>query len=388
MAEIRDSDYKTKVIAFYLPQFHRIPENDKAYGQGFTEWTNIKKAKPLFEGHYQPKIPLNKNYYNLLDEKVQLWQASIAEKYGVYGFCYYHYWFKNGKKLLEKPAENMLRNKNINIPFCFCWANENWSKLWDGGNRELIVKQEYGNQTDWEKHFQYLLSYFKDKRYITIDGKPILIIYKPQLIPALKEMLTYFRRRSAECGFPGVELMYQFPSYTQSAYYDKNLFDHYIDFQPISSIIDLSNNRNKYVKLKKCIINIFGENFARILTKSKLGKNRTQKPESLKKIDYDVVWNIILNRNYSDGKIIAGAFTDFDNTPRRKNGYVFINTSLLSFSNYFSKLVSKVKKEGNLNVIFIDAWNEWGEGAYLEPDEKNKFSYLEAINNAVCNLEE
>ena len=197
MAEINSND-DTKIIAFYLPQYHAIPENDQWWGKGFTEWTNVKKAKPLFEGHDQPRIPLNHNYYNLLDDNTKIWQANLAKKYGVYGFCYYHYWFKGGKKLLEKPAEQMLSNKSIDLPFCFCWANENWTRNWDGGNREIMVEQDYGNKDDWECHFQYLLQFFKDKRYITVDGKPLFIIYKPDLIIDIYEMVKYFRQSIVE----------------------------------------------------------------------------------------------------------------------------------------------------------------------------------------------
>ena len=176
MAEIL-SDNKIKTIAFYLPQYHAIPENDKFWGKGFTEWINTKKATPLFEGHYQPKVPLNENYYNLLDDNVKIWQADLAKKYGVFGFCYYHYWFKDGKKLLEKPLEQMLKNKDVNIPFCMSWANENWSKRWDGGNQEIIAEQDYGTEDDWKKHLLYMVQFFKDERYITLNGDPVFLIY-------------------------------------------------------------------------------------------------------------------------------------------------------------------------------------------------------------------
>ena len=136
---------RKKVIAFYLPQYHTIPENDASYGKGFTEWTNVKKASPLFKNHNQPRVPEKNNYYNLLDTEVMIGQAELAKKYGIYGFCYYHYWFKNGKKLLEKPLEAMLKDKRVDIPFMLCWANENWTRKWDGGNNEIIVEQDYGD---------------------------------------------------------------------------------------------------------------------------------------------------------------------------------------------------------------------------------------------------
>lgn len=156
-----------KVIAFYLPQFHETPENNEWWGQGFTEWNNMKAAKPLFEGHNQPRIPLNNNYYNLLDEKTLEWQTKIAREHGVYGFCCYHYWF-GSKMLLEKPMEIYLKDKNCDLPFCFCWANETWTNAWAAeteSDRKTLIKQEYGDKEEWERHFQYLLPFFKDERY-------------------------------------------------------------------------------------------------------------------------------------------------------------------------------------------------------------------------------
>ena len=163
-----------KIIAFYLPQFHNIPENDEWWGNGFTEWTNVKKEKPLYEGHMQPRVPLGGNYYNLLDDNVKIWQADLAKKYGVYGFCYYHYWF-NGKMLLEKPMEQMLANKEVDMPFCVCWANEPWTKAWVGDEKKLLIAQEYGKEEEWKQHcVQYVwknqIRYFTLVNHSTYDN--------------------------------------------------------------------------------------------------------------------------------------------------------------------------------------------------------------------------
>ena len=160
-----------------------------------------KKAVPLFEGHMQPNIPLNNNYYDLSDVTVMERQAELAKKYGVYGFCYYHYWFKGGKKLLEKPIEQMLKDKKVDIPFCLCWANENWSRNWDGGNREVLMEQEYGGINEWKKHFIYLLQFFKDERYIKYDNAPILIIYRPEEIKCFSKMINAFKHFAVKAGF-------------------------------------------------------------------------------------------------------------------------------------------------------------------------------------------
>ena len=175
-----------KIIAFYLPQFHDIPENDKWWGKGFTEWVNVKKAQPLFPGHCQPRVPLNDNYYDLLDDDVKIWQANIAKEHGVYGFCYYHYWF-SGKMLLEKPMEQMLANKKVDIPFCICWANVSWTKSWVNENK-ILIQQFYGDRKEWKEHFDYMLPFFKDDRYIKEEGKPLFVLYRPETVEHLNEM--------------------------------------------------------------------------------------------------------------------------------------------------------------------------------------------------------
>ena len=164
-----------KIIAFYLPQFHEIPENNKWWGKGFTEWVNVKKARPLFENHNQPRVPLNKNYYNLLDEKTQKEQVKLANDYGLYGFCFYHYWF-DGKLLLEKPVEKFLENKSLDTHFCICWANEHWTNAWANKEAKVLIEQKYGNKKEWKEHFDYLLNFFKDDRYIKENNKPLLVI--------------------------------------------------------------------------------------------------------------------------------------------------------------------------------------------------------------------
>lgn len=179
----------------------------------------------------QPRVPLGGNYYNLLDDNVKIWQADLAKKYGVYGFCYYHYWF-NGKMLLEKPMEQMLANKEVDIPFCICWANEPWTKAWVGDEKKLLIAQEYGQEEEWKQHFMYLLPFFKDERYITKDGKPLFVFYRPDIVPCMKEMIETWDKLAKENGLSGITFAFQSGDYDWNNSKEAKLFDYDIEFQP------------------------------------------------------------------------------------------------------------------------------------------------------------
>ena len=382
MAEVKDGK-GTKLIALYLPQFHTIPENDQWWGEGFTEWTNVKKSTPLYEGHDQPRIPLNENFYNLLDDDVKIWQANLAKEHGIFGFCYYHYWFKGGKQLLEKPAEQMLVNKEVDLPFCFCWANENWSRNWDGGNREILMEQDYGGKDDWEKHFQYLLPFFKDERYITVDGKPLFVIYKPEQIIDIYQMMNYFKKRAVESGLSGLCLAFQFPTYYTDMFYREDIFDYRIGFEPVysrnASSMQKPGMSNKVSLLRKTL----GENVVSAYRKSRQGKTGSNwgKAQSLAMYFYDETWEQILKNQWTQ-EFLPGAFVDWDNTPRNKHGVVYEGFSIERFEKYMRCLIKRANEESK-PMIFINAWNEWAEGAFMEPDEKYGYQKLEAIKRAL-----
>lgn len=385
MAEVKDGK-GVKIIPFYLPQFHTIPENDEWWGKGFTEWTNVRKAQPLFPGHDQPRIPLE-GEYDLMDDSVKVRQAQLAKEYGVFGFCYYHYWFKGGRQLLEKPAQQMLANREVDLPFCFCWANENWSKNWDGGNREVIMEQDYGGKADWEKHFQYLLTFFRDPRYITVDGKPLFVIYKPEEIIDLYQMIAYWRRRAVEEGFPGMCFAFQFPTYYADMYYRDDIFDYRIGFEPVHarSLASLKPHTPSKVRaLRKAL----GEDAVSAYRRMRSGKKGATggKPQHLSMFFYDEIWEKILGARWT-AEFLPGGFVDWDNTPRNKHGVLHAGFSIEKFQSYLTRLLKRASQEDK-PMVFLNAWNEWGEGAFLEPDEKYGFQKLEAVRSALESADE
>lgn len=363
-----------KVIAFYLPQFHRIPENDEWWGEGFTEWTNVKKATPLYEGHNQPRIPLNENYYNLLDSSVQKWQADLANEYGVYGFCVYQYWFQ-GKKLLEKPLESLLNDKSINTRFCVCWANESWTNAWEGSDFKVLIEPGKKSIEDWENHFQYMLPFFKDSRYIYQDGKPVFVIYKPALVDDLEGFIKYWNKRAIESGLEGICFMYQHHSY----YFcgdRKDLFDYGIEYQPGFAQLSLDTGLKK--KLQKVRLAV-GE-----FLQEKMNGIHISTSRSVGKVSYERLWDRILTFSHDKEKMIPCGFVDWDNTPRHsERGWVAEGANPNTFRVNFAKLVKKAKEEYPTDMIFMFAWNEWAEGGYLEPDTKNGYGYLEAIKESL-----
>lgn len=375
-----------KIIAFYLPQFHCIPENDEWWGKGFTEWTNLKAAKPLFTGHNQPRVPLDSNYYNLLDKNnyTLKWQIKLAKEYGLYGFCFYHYWF-DGHMLLEKPMENMKNDPEINFPYCICWANEPWTNAWKSdGNTKTLIQQKYGTEKEWKKHFDYLLQFFQDKNYIKVDGKPLFILYRPEICECVNEMFDYWNKLALDSGFPGICFGYQQLSYYLLKDKDESRFTYRIEYQPAYARYDAQKNtnlrKNMWLNIKtgvrslaSKIDKILGTNAMAFLTKKGLSFE-----------NYDVLCEAIINRKGEDEKSVAGMFVDWDNTPRRgKKGRVCLGATPEKFRYYMSRQIQNVKSTYSNDMIFIFAWNEWAEGGYLEPDKKYRYGYLEAIKDAL-----
>ena len=358
-----------KTIAMYLPQFHRVKENDAWWGEGYTEWTAVKNAKPLFEGHDQPRVPLHENYYDLLEKSTMEEQAELAQQYGVDGFCFYHYYFKDGRKILEKPAENLLNWTDIKLPFCFCWANETWARTWSNvGNKNswneqlevkgsksesgVLLQPDYGKEAEWEEHFYYLLPFFKDERYIKYNGRPVFLIYKPKKLYCLLRMMQFWKQLAKKEEIPeiyviGVNVGYQVPG-----------IDAALMLEPgACRNIDLTGEKIQIQRKNGITICSYEEMFAAS--------------------GYDTI---------EKGKTYLSVAAGYDDTPRRgKNGYCFLDVTPKKFEEKLTEVFAESIRREN-EFVFINAWNEWGEGMYLEPDEKNGFGYLEALFKSLQNI--
>lgn len=356
-------------MAFYLPQFHTIPENDVWWGKGFTDWTNVRKAKQLFKGQVQPKIPLDNNYYDLSKVDTLRWQAQLAQKYNVYGWCIYHYWF-NGKLLLEKPAELLLANKDIDTNFCFSWANEPWARTWDGKNTHVLMPQFYGEKTDWKAHFDYLLPFFKDERYIKENNKPMFIIYKSSSFPDCEEMMIYWNQLAVENGFDGIFFVETLKRWQPEK---RELpFEAKVEFEPTGP---------------KTISSLYWHRIKRRLKKASNYLFRTNIPYN-DAIPFQEEADSALSKLSPKGTF-AGAFIGWDNTPRKGlSGTYVIAPSKKEFKEYLKKKINIGENIYGTDYLFINAWNEWAEGTYLEPDETHRYEYLEAVKEAQEEYEE
>ena len=357
------SDIKT--LAIYLPQFHETEENNKWWGKGFTEWTAVKDSEPYFENHRQPRVPYKENYYDLMNKETFKYQEELMKKYGIYGFCFYHYYFKDHKKVLEKPAEKLLEWTDIDIPFCFNWASESWVRSWSkiygnvwgekceiadkNSDKEVLLQEYYGDKKDWEKHFEYLLPFFKDKRYIKKDGKPVFIFYNANRISCISKMIECWIDLAIENGFTG---MYIIGEHLTAPV---NKIDAALIQQPDDVMVYLNSNQ-------KSTIN----NGVRCYQYSDV-------VERVSNVDRIIGYD----KCYFMGQV------GLDDTPRRgKNGTCIVNGSPELFEKMMDRLFERSVNAGN-EIIFINAWNEWGEGMYLEPDTDYKFAYLDAISKVI-----
>lgn len=366
---------RSKIVVAYLPQYHETQDNNEFWGKGFTDWKAVKDAKPQFEGHQQPRVPLNEYYYDLTDVDSIKWQAELARKYGIDAFNIYHYWFKNGKQELEKPAEILLAHPEIDIEYFFSWDNSSWIRSWsnvvggnawapsyDGGKsgRQILQELDYGDEIQWKKHFDYLLPFFRDCRYVKIDGKPVFGFMKSGDGEILTKIRNYWKKLAVENGLPGIYLISSMRTFFEPHYFDNNFL-----YEPVASG--------------------WGRKVAIEVRLKKYFHYEPKKKGPVRYIlDYEIYWKKVLKnaRRHLNDKVFLCGLVGFDDTPRRGNqARIISNGSPELFERYFRELY-ELSCKSEKELLFITAWNEWGEGAYLEPDNINGCKYLEAVRNA------
>lgn len=349
---------KKRVIALYLPQYHPFKENDEWWGKGFTEWTNVTKARPRFPKHYQPHLPTDLGFYDLRIPEVREEQAKMAKEAGIYGFCYYHYWF-NGHLLMERPMKEVLESKKPDFPFMICWANENWTRAWDGGEKQILIEQKY-NEEDALAHIRWLIPYFKDPRYIRIDNKPVISIYRTSIIPNIEKMLQIWRIEAKKHGLELYITRMESMGDKGESFLIPGI-DAAIDFQP--------HNISEYIKYRNIIPRTLNK-IARAFGKSNILPTL---------LDYGKFVRYQCSLPSPSYKVYPCVTPRWDNSPRRKKSFfAFTNSTPKLFGMWLNNTLQKFKpfsKEENL--VFINAWNEWAEGNHLEPDQKWGKAYLD-----------
>lgn len=368
-----------KLIALYFTQLHAIPENDAWWGKGFTDWDNVKSSAPQYDGHYQPRIPRGSSYYDQSDLETLRGQIELAKQYGVYGFCHYHYWF-DGRQLLETPTNLILANRDIDFPFCLSWANETWSRRWDGHDHHVLMQQTHPPSSErWKAHYDYLVKAWTDPRAIKVDGKPVFVIYRPQNIEKINDMLAFWRELARRDGLPGLYFIFQ-KTYDLPIESCLESFDAVFQFQPFEAVHSPEYDKkamrhSRWFKL----LRVLPERY-----QDRLRGLKTRFGQELTFHDYRAVWEKIVEvRPDKRLTTFPGAFVDWDNASRyKRKATIFQGASPELFSIGLSKLVASMSKR-NLpeDFIFLNAWNEWSESAYLEPDEKHGLKYLEAVRD-------
>ena len=343
---------KPKLIAFFLTQFHPIPENDAWWGKGFTEWTNVTKAAPLFDGHDQPHLPTDLGFYDLRVRATRHEQIRMAKQYGVDGFCYHYYWF-SGTRLLNQPLDDVLADPESDMPFCLCWANENWTRRWDAAEHEILIAQRYLPDDDLN-FIKSLIPFFSDPRYIRIDGIPFLIVYRPQHLPDAGKTVAIWRDYCRSVGIGEIHLCAALTHGNED--YAQFGFDSGVEFPPHN------------IKCRNIADQIsFHEPFRGYVT------------------EYHEIARSYLERKYQHENIFHGVFPSWDNTPRTGNrGVIILGGTPPNYEYWLAETIKKtmVNFPGQERFIFINAWNEWAEGCHLEPDRKFQHQFLEATRRA------
>lgn len=356
MAKYHDSGAdRIKLLAFFLPQFHPIPENDEWWEKGFTEWTNVTKAQPLFAGHYQPHLPTEVGFYDLRLREVRHEQIALAKQYGIHGFCYHYYWF-SGKRILERPIDDMLADADSDMPFCLCWANENWTRRWDAADHQVLMAQKYLPHDDVE-FIKGLLPFFEDPRYIRRDGAAFLLVYRPQHLPDPRRTAEIWREYVEKAGMGRLHLCAAFTHGNDD--YAKFGFDSGVQFPPHNAgVRNLSQQVNFYEPFDGYII------------------------------DYATIARSYLNRRYPSTDVFRTVFPSWDNTARTgKRAMIILNGTPANYEFWLAESIRRTAADypGEDRFVFVNAWNEWAEGCHLEPDRRYQRQFLEATLRAKTN---
>lgn len=354
---------KARAIAFYLPQYYPIRENDEWWGKGFTEWTNVTKATPLFKGHRQPNLPADLGFYDLRVPETRQLQAELAHYAGISGFCFWHYWFGNGRRLLERPVQEMLDAKMPDFPFCLCWANETWTGIWHGAPNRVLMEQVYGGDEDYKAFFHHLLPYFKDFRYIKINGKPLFVVYRPESLPNVSAFTGLFNALAKEHGFPGLYLvgLTSEPTHLAMGF---NAFGS----RPPGAYIGQIISGGYWTRRWKYWMQSWKER--------RRGGLRVYSYQHF--VDAQLSKPLHLNE-------IPVVLSNWDNTPRSgRNGMVLEHATPAIFQSYLQAVVDQVvERNTDENILFIKAWNEWAEGNHLEPNHQYGYGYLKACRQVL-----
>ena len=368
---------KIKVLAFYLPQFYPFKENNEWWGPGFTEWTNVAKAKPLFKGHNQPRIPADLGYYDLRVEETREQQVELAKRAGVTAFCYWHYWFGNGKRLLDRVFDEVLYSGKPDFPFCLGWANHSWyAKTWNKDSKDkLLIEQTYPGVEDAREHFNYLLRAFKDSRYLKIDGKPYLFIFDPTALP--DSYIKMFNQWAIENGYPGLYLVANISPYEDKEEYIRRGYTAVLINRVSKATLTKNDIR------KRALSNAFKDNRVfQLLLKIRRSIIKRLNP-SPTIVDYREYYKSLITEQDYESDVIPQLVPQWDHTPRSGiNGLAWTNTTPSLFYNHACMALDAVKHKKN-PIIVLKSWNEWGEGNYMEPDTVFGHGYIDALKKAI-----
>ena len=380
-----------RLIALYLPQFHPIPENDKWWGKGFTEWTNLGKARPLFRGHYQPRLPADLGYYDLRVPETREAQAELARNAGIEGFCYYHYWF-GGKRLLERPFEEVVASGKPDFPFCLCWANETWSGVWHGAPNRLLIEQTYPGPEDNRKHFMALRDAFLDERYMRIDGRPIFIVHRPAKFPQVARFIQEWQELAVQNALPGIHFIAFLASPEPPWDFRSRGFDgcstagnlEVFRF-PLRHLLPSSNANSLPRNLRHSRAEVYGDALKGTLPRWLWRRGRSFLGQFGNVLDYRHATPHLLKGCSGEPGVHPTVVPNWDNTPRSNvRGYVLHNSTPELFRAHLRDALNLVESHPIENrLVFIKSWNEWAEGNYLEPDQKFGHDYLKVVREEV-----